>query len=234
MSAAPVLRACPKCGATYDDPRLGFCKADGTPLGRAASDPLLGSVVAGRYRIDAPLGEGGMGRVYTAEHLVMQRPVALKIVREELAGDPLVQKRFVREARLASRLSAPEIVQTLDCGVAEDGRLFLAMERLTGRTLRERISQGSLPMPEAFAVARAVLRGLAVAHAGGVVHRDLKPDNVFLCDDGAVKVLDFGIARMLDEEATRLTSTGQVFGTPRYMSPEQALSTTDVAARSDL
>ena len=87
MSAAPVLRACPKCGATYDDPRLGFCKADGTPLGRAASDPLLGSVVAGRYRIDAPLGEGGMGRVYTAEHLVMQRPVALKIVREELAGD---------------------------------------------------------------------------------------------------------------------------------------------------
>ena len=235
MSAAAALRACPTCGATYDDPRLGFCRVDGTPLGDAAGDPLIGAVVAGRYRVDAPLGEGGMGRVYLAEHLVMQRPVALKIVREELAGDSVVQKRFAREARLASRLAAPNIVQTLDCGVAEDGRLFLAMERLVGETLRERIARGPLPPAEAFAIARAILRGLTVAHAAGVVHRDLKPDNVFLCADGAVKVLDFGIARLFDGPAAgpSLTTTSAIVGTALYMSPE-AVSRAAVGPAADV
>lgn len=231
-----MLRHCTVCGAAYDDPRLAFCRVDGAPLSVSDADPLLGKVIAGRYRVLEPLGQGGMGSVYVAEHLVMQRPVALKIVRSELADDPTIAKRFVREARIASRLQSPEIVQTLDCGVADDGRLFLAMERLVGGTLRERLEPGPMSPAEAARVASRVISGLRVAHGAGVVHRDLKPDNVFLCEDGSVKVLDFGIAKIFEssvDQGPSLTATSAIVGTALYMSPE-AVSRAPVEPPADI
>ncbi|MCC6876158.1 MAG: serine/threonine protein kinase, partial [Sandaracinaceae bacterium] len=244
-TAAPKTRdvlACPECGATYP---LGtrFCKIDGAALDRAAGDPraggdpLIGKVIGGRYLIHKKLGEGGMGAVYAAEHTIMRRPVALKLVRDELAHDATVATRFVREARVATRLTAPEIVQVFDSGATEEGRLFLAMELLTGETLRERLARGALPEQEALRIGSAILRALVVAHGAGVVHRDLKPDNVFLCAGGQVKVLDFGIARVLggDDEpsSVSVTATGAIVGTALYVSPE-AVSRVKVGPAADL
>lgn len=190
-----------------------------------------GTLVAGRYRIDAVLGVGGMGAVYEATQLNINRKVALKIVRPDLAGDPMMAMRFEREARAASAVHHPNVVVVHEFGQADDGTLFLVMELLAGESLSTRTKrEGRLPAREAARIAHEVVAALEAAHTAGVVHRDLKPDNIFLLNTGGVKVLDFGIARILDRndgsaqaqgtDSSALTEMGQMLGTPRYMSPE--------------
>jgi serine/threonine protein kinase/tetratricopeptide (TPR) repeat protein len=179
----------------------------------------------GRYRVLSLLGEGGMGVVYAARDESLGREVAIKTIREP---DPSARKRFWREARAAATVNHPNVCQLFE--IAEDhGRLFLAMERLTGRTLAERLTEGPLPPAEVAAIGRDMLSALSALHGEGVVHRDLKPSNVFLTPHG-VKVLDFGLARPLPteltqtiERGTELTGPGLLVGTPRYMAPEQVL-----------
>jgi serine/threonine protein kinase len=182
------------------------------------------------YEVTELLGRGGMGEVYRGRHLGLDRPVAIKFLRSSLAEDPEFRERFLREARLSARLSHPHVVQVYDTGLEGD-RPYLVMELLEGESLHARLKRGALPQEEAIAVARQALAALARAHSQGIVHRDIKPGNIFLCRDGTVKVMDFGIARALDE--VRLTQTGTQMGTAEYMSPEQVEGqATD--ARSDL
>ena len=198
------------------------------PMGVADANILRGT----RYRTGAMLGRGGMGAVWAAEHIDLGRTVAVKVLDPEASSDPRVVDRFRMEARAIAALTHPNLVHIYDLGSTEDGRLFYAMERLRGVTLRERLDAAkaagapSLPAEECVRIGVAVAQGLAAAHAVGVVHRDIKPENIFLTDDGAVKLLDFGVAKTTNASITRgranLTVAGQVFGTPAYMSPEQA------------
>ena len=173
---------------------------------------------AGRYRLERPLGHGGMATVYLAQDEELHRPVAIKLLAENLAGDAAFRKRFLREARVAARLSHPNVVSVYDAGEAEDGRSFIVMEYVPGTTFAE---LGQIAPEEAVELAIQACRGLAHAHAAGLVHRDVKPQNLLLREDGTVKVADFGIARAA--EATALTQVGTVLGTAAYLSPEQAL-----------
>ena len=207
-------------------------------------EDLSGTVLDGRYRIDRPIGSGGMGVVYEATHVVIGRKVAVKVLRTEHIGAADVRARFEQEAKLACRIRHANVVEILDYGHTEQGAAYYVMERLWGRPLSNRIDEGGpLPPAAALDVAIQMARGLAAAHGLGIVHRDLKPDNVFLCDpvDGAgkvgasgalVKILDFGIARVVGRK-TRITKVGAMVGTPEYMSPEQARGE-DADARSDL
>ena len=204
----------------------------------SSSDPLIGTVLLDRYRITRCIGAGGMGSVYAGEQLAVSREVALKILRADLLSNEYIRQRFKREAEIIGRLRHPNTIQLIDYGETPDGVAVMVMELLHGQPLNERLrDEGPMDLVEALTVAEQVARSLAEAHEQGLVHRDLKPANIFMVDHGGAqfaKVLDFGIARLLDEEATRLTTTGQVFGTPRYMSPEQAVSTAEVDARSDV
>ena len=175
-------------------------------------------VQGGRYRLERPLGHGGMATVYLAQDEELHRPVAIKLLAENLAGDTAFQQRFLREARLAARLSHPNVVAVYDVGEAEDGRPYIVMEYVPGETLAE---LGRVPPDEAVGLAVQACRGLAHAHSAGLVHRDVKPQNLLLRQDGTVKVADFGIARAA--ETTALTQVGTVLGTAAYLSPEQAL-----------
>jgi serine/threonine-protein kinase len=177
--------------------------------------PSLGG---GRYRLDRPLGHGGMATVFLARDEELDRPVAIKLLAEHLAGDSAFRERFLREARLAARLSHPNVVSVYDAGEAEDGRPYIVMEYVPGTTLAE---VGRLPAGEAVALVLQACDGLAHAHDAGLVHRDVKPQNLLLRDDGVLKVADFGIARAA--ETTALTQVGTVLGTAAYLSPEQAL-----------
>jgi serine/threonine-protein kinase len=206
-------------------------------------DPLIGRVLDQRYRIEAVLGAGGVGVVYRAEHTGLRRPVALKVLRHGFEENPHLRRRFEREARLLSQLSHPNVVALTDYGIA-DGLPYLVMELLEGRTLEDLLEMDGPPAPRvAIEIVRAVVRGLAFAHDRNVLHRDLKPGNVFLQalpdDPHHVKLLDFGLAKLLvDEENTSgeeptLTKAGTIVGTPAYMSPEQA-SGGRVDPRSDV
>ena len=175
------------------------------------------SVGRGRYRLERPLGHGGMATVYLAHDVELDRPVAVKLLAESLAGDQAFRRRFLREARLAARLSHPNVVGVYDAGEAEDGRPYIVMEYVDGSTLEGR---GRLPPREAVGLAVQACHGLAHAHAAGLVHRDVKPHNLLLRSDGTLKVADFGIARAA--EATALTQVGTVLGTAAYLAPEQA------------
>ncbi|MFK7985300.1 MAG: serine/threonine-protein kinase [Sandaracinaceae bacterium] len=188
-----------------------------------------GTVLDGRYRIEGHLGSGGIGVVYRAVQLPLERPVAVKVLHDDLASLPDQRTRFEREARALSALTHPHVVGISDYGVAEE-RPFLAMELLEGETLDVVLKRGRLDPARALDFAKQLLRGLAFAHQKGIAHRDLKPANVFLTElpGGAehLKLLDFGLARMVTpdavEEEPTLTARGVVFGTPAYMSPEQA------------
>ena len=174
-----------------------------------------------RYRLDRPLGHGGMATVYLARDTELDRPVAVKVLAENAAGDDGLRERFVREARLAARLSHPNVVSVYDAG-EEDGRPYLVMEHVQGETLAGVLARrGRLPPEEVRGLALQAARGLAHAHAAGLVHRDIKPQNLLLRDDGTLKIADFGIARAA--EGTALTQAGTVLGTAAYLSPEQAL-----------
>jgi eukaryotic-like serine/threonine-protein kinase len=189
----------------------------------------VGQTLAGRYRLTRRIGSGGAGSVYEAEHLRSGQKLAVKILRPEWASARDLVSRFQREAKTTALLSHPSVVETFDFGALDDGALFLAMELVRGVPLSHRIDQGALEPTDALAITRQILDALSHTHAVGVVHRDLKPDNVLLVDGGVtVKLIDFGIAKLLGEAAFdvgggRLTATGIVFGTPAYMAPEQAL-----------
>ena len=185
-------------------------------------------VQGGRYRLERPLGHGGMATVYLAHDEELHRPVAIKLLAEHLAGDAAFRKRFLREARLAARLSHPNVVSVYDAGEAEDGRPFIVMEHVPGTTLAE---LGQIAPEQAVELAIQACHGLAHAHAAGLVHRDVKPQNLLLREDGTVKVADFGIARAA--ETTALTQVGTVLGTAAYLSPEQALGE-EVTAAADV
>ncbi len=192
-------------------------------------DSLLGSVLAGRYRIKRMVGEGGMGKVYEAEHIVLEKRVALKVLNPEYATKQDLRDRFLQEARAASRINHEHIVDITDFGTTDAGTVFFAMEFLDGHDLGTVLARdGALPWPRARDIAVQVARALAAAHSKGIIHRDLKPENIFLVErEGRkdfVKVVDFGIAKLigLDESQRKLTKTGVIFGTPDYMSPEQA------------
>ena len=199
------------------------------------SDPLVGMLIAGRYRIHRLLGEGGMGQVYLAEHEAIEKKVALKVLRPEYSIKPDIVARFQQEAISASRIKHPNVLDVFDFGRLDNDCFFLAMEYLEGNDLADEIvKQRVLDPVRGLRITLQVCRALAAAHGRGVVHRDLKPENVFLqrTADGEVivKIVDFGIAQLRsNEEAAatepkrrRLTKTGMIFGTPEYMAPEQA------------
>jgi serine/threonine protein kinase len=233
------MKACPKCGAEYADTTT-LCPADGVALEKT-DDSLLGQVLADKYRIEERLSAGGMGTVYRGTHVLMDKTVAVKVLRPSLAADEKIVARFSREARAASRISHPHALSVTDFGEAENGVVFLVMEYLNGKTLKEIIRQeGPMPLPRVVEIIRQVGGALEAAHAEGVVHRDLKSDNIMLLSSSGTdysKVLDFGIAKIKEPEGAydpRLTAPDFVLGTPQYMSPEQCSQSPDIDARSDI
>ena len=207
-------------------------------------DVRIGTVLSDRYRIDALIGEGGMGRVYSAEHIMMKKRLAVKVLRRELTTVPDVVARFEREAMAAANIDHPNVAAATDFGKLSDGSVFLVLEFVQGLSLRDEIAEGPMPLERALHIARQVAAGLGSAHTQGIIHRDLKPENVMLVERGGdkdfVKVLDFGIAKVpigeVSQEARKdhlITKAGMVFGTPEYMSPEQALGQ-PVDGRADL
>ena len=184
-------------------------------------DPLLGRLMDGRYRLDEVIARGGMATVYLSTDTRLDRIVAVKVMRPVLAEDPDFVERFAREARSAARLSSPEVVAVHDQGTdAATRTAFLVMEHVAGGTLRDVVEQGPVSPARALALLEPVLRALAAAHGAGLVHRDVKPENVLLGDDGRVKVADFGLARAI-ETSTLTVTTGLLIGTVAYLAPEQ-------------
>jgi len=192
-------------------------------------DPLISQLVADRYRVIRKLGEGGMGSVYLAEHVVIEKKFALKVLAPELARRSDLVARFLQEARSASRIGHENVIDIMDFGQSPDGLVYIAMEFLDGKDLGEIVrSKGAMEWKEARDIVLQICRALRAAHDKGIVHRDMKPENIFLIQrEGQphfVKILDFGIAKVmgLDPNGPRLTRTGMIFGTPEYMAPEQA------------
>nr|WP_216627033.1 serine/threonine-protein kinase [Corallococcus exercitus] len=221
---------CPSCGADAEDSSR-YCPACGATLLRSAEggDEYVGKTIASKYRVEALIGEGGMGKVYRARQLALDKVVVLKVLRHTLLSDERTVARFQREAKAASRLNHPNSISVLDFGQADDGALFIAMEYVAGQDLHQLLSR-EWPLGEARVVriVLQILSALSDAHGAGVIHRDLKPENIMVeqrrNEPDFVKVLDFGIAKITDsqDEGPALTRAGFVCGTPEYMSPEQA------------
>ncbi len=233
-------KTCPRCGAKYDA-AAAFCQRDGAALRLIEEDrdPRIGQVLLDQFRIEERIGAGGMGMVYRARQTTIGRDVAIKILHADLAQNPDAVRRFHREARISTSLDHPNIVRVFLFGQLPDGSLYLVMELLRGRPLADLLRvEPRLSVSRALHIAIQVAEGVGEAHAQGIVHRDVKPENVFLVTKGRdpdfAKVLDFGIARLLrNEDQTQATQSGLVFGTARYISPEGAAGEpTD--ARSDV
>ncbi|UJR86480.1 serine/threonine protein kinase [Sandaracinus amylolyticus] len=234
------MKLCTACGTRFSEP-VAFCPHDGTPTQELNDapppDPLLGRVIDGRYRVEKAIGEGGMGVVYLISHVVLGKRMALKVLRGDMAKDGDVVQRFMQEAQSATSIGHPNIIDISDFGRLPDGSVYFVMEFLDGTSLTHFIGTGgSIPMQTALHVIRQIASALDAAHARGIVHRDMKPDNVYLVKQGKdphfVKVLDFGIAKV-GGASSKLTKTGMIFGTPHYMSPEQA-SGQSVDRRTDV
>jgi predicted Ser/Thr protein kinase len=199
-----------------------------------STDTLLGTLLAGSYRIERKLAEGGMGVLYEARHERLGMSLAVKTLQHDRANRPEAIERARREALALASLASPNVVRIVDFVSAPDGRPCLVTELLAGQDLGERIGrEKKLSVGEAVRIARATTEGLAEAHRRGVLHRDLKPSNVFLTSEGDVKLIDFGVAK-LDEETASLTHAGSFLGTPAYMSPEQAAHASKIDERSDI
>ena len=231
-----MFRTHPTTGTKWRAAAYGRAAYTRGVTGTALADPLPGTVLDRRYRVDAPIARGGMSTVYSGTDLRLDRRVAVKVMAPALAHDPAFTERFVREARTAARLSHPNAVAVFDQGAEETaaGRVvFLVMELVPGSTLREVLRRrGRLRPDEAISVLEPILAALAAAHRAGLVHRDVKPENVLLSTDGTVKVVDFGLARAVAAPSTS-TQSGVVLGTVAYVSPEQvARGTSD--ARTDV
>jgi serine/threonine protein kinase len=195
---------------------------------------IPGERYIGKYRIKGELGRGGMGAVYLAEQPGLAREVAIKELIQSASADPTALKRFLQEAQVMARTSHPNLVQVHDLELMGDTN-YIVLEFVRGRSLREWMSNGPIPPPQVFAVMHGVLQALDYAHRHSIVHRDMKPENVLISDEGMVKVADFGIARLMDDTGVggTATRTGTTVGTPQYMSPEQVASS-KVDGRSDL
>jgi serine/threonine-protein kinase len=220
---------CPSCGADAGDVSKKFCPSCGATFARGESDEYIGRTLARKYQVEALIGEGGMGKVYRARQVALDKLVVLKVLRQSLLGDDRTVARFKREAKAASRLNHPNSISILDFGQAEDGALFIAMEFVPGQDLHTVLGKdGPLPESRVVRIVSQVLSALYDAHNAGVIHRDLKPENIMVeqrrHESDFVKVLDFGIAKIQDggDEGPALTRNGFVCGTPEYMSPEQA------------
>ncbi len=229
---------CPVCGEHFPATYV-VCPRDATPLGvvNSESDPLLGTIIAGTYRLVRVLGRGGMGRLYEAEHTRIGRRFAIKVLHESHADKPDALRRFEREAHALSRIRSEHVLDIVDVLRTSDGRMAIVTAFLEGEDLQRRLDRvGRLPVDEAIALVEQLCRGLAAAHAASVVHRDLKPSNLFLepTPDGRItlKILDFGVAKLASEDD--MTRTGVVLGTPAYMAPEQARGSALAGPRSDI
>ena len=262
------MKVCPECKSQFGDEHE-FCPRHGrrltaqtvyvnsAPAGPGAAtvffnagqqepkqnyERLIGTILDGRYQLLEIRGEGGMGVVFKARHTVIEKIVAVKILKREVASDRQVLQRFVQEARAASRIGHWAIVDVTDFGTLPDGSAYQVMEFISGETLAMIMKRGPMWAPRAVQVAAQIARALAAAHEKGIVHRDLKPENIFLTEkDGRadmVKIVDFGIAKFAPMGAmdvqTRITKVGAVFGTPEYMSPEQAAGRSDTDHRVDI
>ena len=235
------MKSCPECAATYPDD-YAICPKDGAPL-HETTLWQIGTVVRGKYRIQARLGEGGMAFVYKAHHELLDELRALKVIKPDLARDAEFMGRFKNEAIRARKLNHPNAVRVDDLDIAEDGLPFIAMELVVGDTLKTLVQRtGPLPVTLVLDVAAQVCAALDAAHKLGLVHRDIKPENIVLIAQRngppVAKILDFGISSLREESAggKGLTQTGMVIGTPEYMSPEQAIGKrgNEIDGRSDL
>jgi serine/threonine-protein kinase len=236
--AISIAKVCPQCGVEYDTASR-FCPNDGTPLRpKGTADPFIGRVLAERYHMLKRLGEGGMGKVYLAEHVKMNRQCAVKVMNSALLNDSDSAQRFAREASNAARIIHPNVAAVFDYGET-DGVVYLVMEYVEGESLTRVLErETSLPPARAVDISHQVAEALVAAHELGIVHRDLKPDNIIIAPGkngrDIAKVVDFGIAKAIEEAPSEsLTRTGLVIGTPEYMSPEQLLGD-PVDARSDI
>ena len=239
---------CPRCGRQFPDD-VHVCPDDFTLLQADATisevpvDPLIGRVFDDKYRLDERLGGGGMGTVYRAMHLLIEREVAVKVLSQRFVGDETAQQRFRREARASGRMSHPNAVMVNDFGTTYDGWLYIVMELLQGQTLRDLVAREA-PLDPARAVSVMLQASAAVgaAHEAGLIHRDLKPANIFIEQrpnlPAVVKVLDFGVAKLVvdeqDDDYKTLTQVGAIIGTPRYMSPEQCSGAMPLSPASDV
>ncbi len=246
------MSQCPKCNNSFDAAG-GFCPYSGhfvgpeTHCGKlevpetiwSTAQARIGEVLDDRYEITGVIGEGGMGIVFSAKHKIIERKLAIKMLPAEIAGEKNTLQRFVREAKAASRISHPNIVEVTDFGVTPEGLPYFVMEQIEGVTLKQLMADRSpLPVNEIAAIVSQIASALDAAHKAKVAHRDLKPENIFVSSRGFVKIVDFGIAKIIDvaenSQLRKLTRAGSVFGTPEYMSPEQASGSTDVDHRADI
>ncbi|HJU54965.1 MAG TPA: protein kinase, partial [Pyrinomonadaceae bacterium] len=230
---------CPTCGQDFAE-EVRVCPEDGAALqadatvaiNGPADDPLVGMTLDEKYRLDSRIGSGGMGAVYRATHLLIDRPVAVKVLNPRYVEDEAAQTRFRREARAAGRLQHANAVTVTDFGSTRDGLVYIVMELLEGKTLREVLAHDApLDVARAVSVMLQISAAVEAAHHAGIIHRDLKPANIFIVQrkdaPPFVKVLDFGIAKLAaealddDDDPQTLTQVGAMIGTPRYMSPEQ-------------
>ncbi|MBW2531840.1 MAG: serine/threonine protein kinase, partial [Deltaproteobacteria bacterium] len=248
MSPAPIqttiqttIQICPLCQTTYTGEALEFCHEDGARL-RSMGQRWLGRVLGQRYEVLRFLGAGGMAEVYEARRTDDNQRVALKLLRPQISDDASLVERFRREAQMISLIDHPNVVAVHDTGTFDDGTVYIAMELLQGQPLDEVLEGGPLAdMVLALDVACQACEGLQAAHDKGIVHRDVKPANIYLQETAAgetevkvvVKVLDLGIAKLQGDRASNLTATGMVFGSPEYISPEQALGK-PVDTRADI
>jgi serine/threonine protein kinase len=216
VSPAPDAKTCTACGAKLVD----------------TTDTLIGTVLDGRFELKARLGSGAMGVVYRATQLSIGRDVAVKML--TAMNNVAMVKRFFREAKIASTLSHPNTVQIIEFGQTPDGRVYLVMELVKGRTLLDEISEGAMASRRVCRIGIQLCDALEAAHKLSIVHRDLKPENVMLGDNDHVKILDFGIARLLDDVSLQLTGAGLAAGTPNYMAPEVLAEAVDPAPPQDM
>jgi class 3 adenylate cyclase len=233
---------CPECHLDNPDDSK-FCRRCATPLPSSFDfhDPQTKTIrkrrsekpglIAGKYVVHERLGRGGMGEVYKAQDIRLERTVAIKLLPPDLTDNPEARKRFVHEARTASFLDHPNICTVYEIDETEENRFYIAMAFCQGQTLKKRIKQGPLPLDEAVSVVIQVAQGLAQAHGKGIIHRDIKPSNIMIGDDGAVKIVDFGIAKLTGYE--KITKTSEILGTVAYMSPEQTVGRS-IDNRADL